>query len=221
MTEGKREATVKGTPQGGIVSPILANIYLHYVLDLWFNVKERKSFTGYMGLVRYADDFVIGTQHKHEAIKLLEDIKQRFAEFGLSLAEDKTRILEFGRYAKKNSDKQDKGKPETFDFLGFTHYCGQTRDGRFSLKLKTSRKKFNLAIKAQNQWFKSIRNRTILPNIWNTLASKLRGHYQYYGVSGNFESIQSYYNQNIKLAYKWMNRRSKRRLGITKNSLTI
>ncbi len=211
MTEGKREATVKGTPQGGIVSPILANIYLHYVLDLWFNVKERKSFTGYMGLVRYADDFVIGTQHKHEAIKLLEDIKQRFAEFGLSLAEDKTRILEFGRYAKKNSDKQDKGKPETFDFLGFTHYCGQTRDGRFSLKLKTSRKKFNLAIKAQNQWFKSIRNRTILPNIWNTLASKLRGHYQYYGVSGNFESIQSYYNQNIKLAYKWMNRRSQKK----------
>lgn len=210
MTEGKVEQTIKGTPQGGIVSPILANIYLHYVLDLWFNVKERKSITGYSGLIRYADDFVIGAQHKHEAIKLLEDIKQRFAKFGLSLAEDKTRIIEFGRFAKENNDKQDKGKPETFDFLGFTHYCGQTRDDRFVIKLKTNRKKFNLAITAQKQWFRLIRT-TKIPDIWRTLASKLRGHYQYYGVSGNFESIKNYQYQNLKLAYKWMNRRSQKK----------
>lgn len=211
MIEGKKEATLKGTPQGGIISPLLANIYLHYVLDLWFDIKERKSFTGYMGLVRYADDFVIGVQHKHEAIKLLDDIRQRFAKFGLTLAEDKTRILEFGRFVRENNDKQDKGKPKTFDFLGFTHYCGQTRDGRFALKLKTQRKKLTLAIKAQNQWFKSIRNLTTLPDIWRTFAAKLRGHYQYYGVSGNFESVRSYYDQSIKLAYKWMNRRSQKK----------
>lgn len=211
MIEGKFEATSKGTPQGGIISPLLANIYLHYVLDLWFNVKERKAIAGYAGLVRYADDFVIGVQYKHEAIKLLEDIKLRFAEFGLSLAEDKTRILEFGRFAKENSDKDDRGKPETFDFLGFTHYCGQTRDGRFALKHKTSRKKFNLAITAQNQWFKKIRNIDTLPNIWKILASKLRGHYQYYGISGNIKSTQNYYWEIINLAYKWMNRRSQKK----------
>lgn len=121
LIDKKLESTPKGTPQGGIISPILANIYLHYVLDLWFNVKEKKVFAGYMGIIRYADDFVIGVQYKNEAIKLLEDIRQRFAEFGLSLAEDKTRILEFGRFTRENSDKQGKGKPKTFDFLGFTH----------------------------------------------------------------------------------------------------
>lgn len=210
MINGKRETTSCGTPQGGIVSPLLANIYLHYVLDLWFKIKERKSFTEYMELVRYADDFVIGVKNKDDAVKILNDIKQRFAKFGLRLAEDKTRILEFGRFAKENNDKRGKGKPETFDFLGLTHYCGKTKDGRFSLKLKTQREKFNLAIKAQNQWFRSTRT-TKISDIWKVFASKLRGHYQYYGLSGNFQSIQRYYNQSIKLAYKWMNRRSQKK----------
>lgn len=210
MTEGQRENTSKGTPQGGIISPLLANIYLHYVLDLWFSIKERKSLSGYIGLVRYADDFVIGIQNRPEVSKLLSDIRQRLAKFSLSLAEGKTRILEFGRFAKENSDKEGKGKPKTFDFLGFTHYCGTTRDGRFALKLKTQRKKLYLAVKVQNQWFKLIRT-TKIPDIWKTFASKLRGHYQYYGVSGNFKSIKSYYDQNIKLAYKWLNRRSQKR----------
>ncbi len=211
MIEGKVQQTVQGTPQGGIISPILANIYLHYVLDLWFIVKEQAKLTGFAQLIRYADDFVIGVQIKLEAHKILQDIRQRFTQFGLTLAEDKTRILEFGRFAKENINKQGKGKPQTFDFLGFTHYCGQTRDGRFALKVKTSRKKFTMAKKTQNLWLKTIRNLTTLPNIWKTLTLKLQGHYQYYGLSGNFQGIKSYYEQTLKLTYKWMNRRSQKK----------
>lgn len=211
MTEGKVEAVAQGTPQGGIISPILANIYLHYVLDLWFTVKEKKELTGYAQLVRYADDFVIGVQTKQEADKIVQDIRERLAQFGLTLAEDKTRILEFGRFAKGNTKKRGEAKPKTFDFLGFTHYCSQTRDGRFSSKVKTSKKRFTVAKKAQNHWLKTVRNRTTLPNIWKILALKLQGHYQYYGVSGNFRGIKSYYEQTIKLTYKWMNRRSQKK----------
>jgi group II intron reverse transcriptase/maturase len=211
MNEGKIEKTDKGTPQGGIVSPILANIYLHYCLDLWFEVKEKQTLQGYAEMVRYADDFVIGVQHSADAQKLLEDLKQRLAKFGMELAKDKTRILEFGRFAEKNSRKQGKGKPETFDFLGFTHYCSRTKDGRFALKLTTSRKKQVASLKSQNQWLKSIRNCLPIMDIWKLLSLKLQGHYQYYGISGNFEGIQRYYEQTRKLVFKWTNRRSQKK----------
>jgi group II intron reverse transcriptase/maturase len=210
-TEGRVEKTTQGTPQGGIISPILANIYLHYVLDLWFELKEKKQVTGYIQLIRYADDFIIGTQTKQDAEKILTDIRDRLAQFGLNLAEDKTRILEFGRYAKENISKRGSGKPQTFDFLGFTHFCSQTRDGRFALKIKTSRKKYTMAKKAQNVWLRSIRNLTTLPNIWKLLALKLKGHYNYYGLSGNFQGINSYYKQTLRLTFKWMNRRSQKK----------
>ena len=211
MTEGHTEATHQGTPQGGIISPILANIYLHYVLDLWFAVKEKPTCTGYAHLVRYADDFVIGVQHRQEADKILKDIKERFAQFGLTLAEDKTRILEFGRYAAENTRKRGEGKPPAFNFLGFTHYCGKTRDGRFAHKVKTSRKKFTASLVRQKEWLRSVRNRMKLSKIWLTLALKVQGHYQYYGVSGNFDSIKSYYQETERQAYKWLNRRSQKR----------
>jgi len=211
MTGVKVEAVAQGTPQGGIISPIFANIYLHYVLDLWFTVKEKAGLNGYAQLVRYADDFVIGVQTKQEADKIVLDIRKRLAQFGLTLAEDKTRILEFGRFAKGNIKKRGVAKPKTFDFLGFTHYCSQTRDGRFATKVKTSRERFTVAKKTQNLWLKAVRNRTTLPNIWKILALKLQGHYQYYGVSGNFQGIKSYYEQTLKLTYKWMNRRSQKK----------
>jgi RNA-directed DNA polymerase len=211
MTEGKVQTTTQGTPQGGIVSPILANIYLHYVLDLWFEVKEKKQLTGFSQLIRYADDFIVGCQTRQEAEKILKDIKDRFVQFGLTLAEDKTRVLEFGRFAVENTNKRGGGKPQTFDFLGFTHYCGQTRDGRFALKITTSRKKFTLSLVKQKDWFKAIRNRIKLPKIWKALAAKLQGHYQYYGISGNFDSIKSYYQETERQAYKWMNRRSQKK----------
>ena len=211
MREGTCEPTNQGTPQGGIISPILANIYLHYVLDLWFTVKEKPSLTGFAQLVRYADDFVIGVQHRQEADKILKDIKERFAQFGLTLADDKTRILEFGRFAEENIRKRMGDKPNTFDFLGFTHYCGKTRDGRFAHKVKTSRKKFTMSMRRQKEWFKAVRCRLKLPVIWNMLALKVRGHYQYYGVSGNFERIKSYYQETERQAYKWLNRRSQKK----------
>lgn len=211
MNKGTFEHTEQGTPQGGIISPILANIYLHYVFDLWFALTEQPQRSGVAQWVRYADDFVIGVQHREEAERILKDIRERFARFGLTLAEDKTRILEFGRFAAENTSKRGERKPHTFNFLGFTHYCSQTRDGRFALKVKTSRKKFTAAIKRENRWLKAVRNLVKLPDMWNMVALKLHGHYQYYGLSGNFEGIKRYYEQMLRLTYKWMNRRSQKR----------
>lgn len=210
INSGTMETTTKGTPQGGIVSPILANIYLHYVLDLWFELKEVPKQSGHAELVRYADDFVIGAQHKAEAFRMLEDIRQRLAEFGLTLAEDKTHILEFGRFAAHNRKKRGQGKPETFDFLGFTHYCSTTRDGRFALKVKTSRKKYTAAILKQKLWLKMARTYPI-KSIWKALARKLQGHYNYYGLSGNFVAIKQFYYHTRQLVFKWLNRRSQKR----------
>lgn len=210
MAEGKLQATPQGAPQGGIISPILANIYLHYVLDLWFEIEEKPKLKGFAQLVRYADDFVIGAQYEQEAKQIIQDIKQRFAKFGLTLAQDKTRILEFGRFAQENRRKRGKGKPQTFDFLGFTHYCGKTGNGRFAVKVKTSGKKFSSSLKAMNLWLKAVRSKLELPEIWRMLALKLQGHYNYYGMSGNFNGINNFYCQTRKLAFKWTNRRSQK-----------
>ena len=205
LNEGKYEQTEEGTPQGGIVSPILANIYLHYVLDLWIEVVEKKKFTGFIKLIRYADDFIIGVQYKHEADQLLSDIRERLKKFGLELSLEKTRIIEFSRFAflKRRKD----GKSRTFDFLGFTHYRSKTRDGRDTVKLKTSWKKMKLAEMSLNSYLKKNRHK----EIWEILKAKLRGHYNYYGVSGNFVAINKYYHRTIKLVYKWKNRRSQKR----------
>lgn len=203
--------TTKGTPQGGILSPVLANIYLHYVLDLWFTNREQKSMRGYNQLIRYADDFVIGCQYQREAEAIHTDLKERLSHFGLKLSVQKTRLIEFGRFAEVNRSKRGEGKPETFDFLGFTHYCDQTRDGRFAIQVKTSRKRLNRALKDMNNWFKSVRSKVPIQALWSTLTMKLRGHYQYYGVSGNFEGIQSYYRRTRDIAHKWLNRRSQKK----------
>ncbi len=211
MEGGRYVASDKGTPQGGIISPVLANIYLHYVLDLWFEKVERKVLKGEAYLIRYADDFVICMQYENEARKVLEDLKKRLQKFGLELAGDKTRIVEFGRFASENHKRRGEGKPETIEFLGFTHYCTQTRDGRFMVRVKTSRKKMNKAIKEMNAWIKTIRNLMKLKDIWKLLKLKLQGHYNYYGLSGNFESIQRYYRRVLGLVFKWMNRRSQKR----------
>lgn len=209
--QGTVEPTNQGTPQGGTMSPVLANIYLHYVLDLWLYGKEKPQHTGSIQLVRYADDFVIGVQHHNEAKAILQHIRERFRKFGLRLAEHKTSLKEFGRFAQDNIRKRGQGKPATIDFLGFTHYCSQTRDGRFAVKVKTSRKKLSLASTRQNLWLKTNRNLRTLSVIWKSIAVKLQGHYQYYGVSGNFHSIQRYYRLTVQLLYKWMNRRSQKK----------
>lgn len=146
------------------------------VLDLWFEKAERKSLSGEAYLVRYADDFVICLQHKEEAGMVMAEMKERLRKFGLELAEDKTRIVEFGRFAEDNHRRRGEGKPGTIEFLGFTHYCTRTKDGRFMARVKTSRKKMSQAIKGMGAWLKSIRSLLKLGEIWKLLKLKLQGH---------------------------------------------
>lgn len=211
IEEGRYGKTDKGTPQGGILSPVLANIYLHYVLDLWFERKLRKEIAGYMEMVRYADDFIIGAQTKPEAEQILREVKERLKKFNLEVSAEKTRIIEFGKYAEENAKNRGKRKPGTFDFLGFTHYCSKSRRGYFLMKAKTSSKRMSNKLKEMNQWLKASRNRMKAKEIWKGLSSRLRGHYNYYGISSNSISIQTFYHQTTKLTFKWMNRRSQKK----------
>lgn len=199
--------TDKGTPQGSNLSPILSNIYLHYVLDLWFEKAIKPRARGKCYLVRFADDYICLIQYKEDAERIIEALRERFAKFELELHPEKTRVLSFGRYERENAKRQ-KRKSNTFDFLGFTHYCGVSRKGKFTVGRRTSRKKFRMRSKEMNQWLKSIRNVAKAKVWWPVLASKLRGHYQYYGVSGNMESIKRYHHLTIRLVFKWLNRRS-------------
>ena len=210
MEEGKLYATEGGTPQGGVISPVLANVYLHYVLDLWMERKVKEECRGYVEMVRYADDFVICVQYKDDAERILSELKERLAKFGLELAEEKTRRIEFGRYTRQSAEA--KGcKPESFDFLGFTYYIGKTRNGAFKVGMKTSRKKLNAKLKEMTQWIKGVRNLLPLKDLWKTLKAKLAGHFQYFGVSGNYREIRTYYNRVLSIILKWLNRRSQKK----------
>jgi hypothetical protein len=210
MEEGSLYAAVEGTPQGGVVSPILANVYLHYALDLWIEKVVKRQCKGVVEIVRYADDFVICVQYKEDAIRILGMLKERLNKFKLELAGDKTRLIEFGKFAKQNSKA--KGlPPATFNFLGFTHFIDRTRKGGFKLGRKTDGKKLRLKLKEMNQWLKASRNLYPIEEIWKTLRAKLRGHFQYYGVSGNFRSIGIFGYLTRKLTFKWLNRRSQKK----------
>ena len=210
VEEGKKYNTFKGTPQGGIISPVLTNIYLHYVLDIWVETVVKRNCNGYVELIRYADDFVIMVQKKEDTQRIVEALEKRLGKYGLELAEDKTRIIEFGRYAEENAKRRGK-KPDTFNFLGFTHFCDKSRKKRFKVGRKTGRQKFNMKIKEMNVWLRKIRNAYKVKEWWPILCAKLRGHFQYYGVSGNYGSIRRYYYLTIKLVFKWLNRRSQKK----------
>lgn len=210
MEDGEIRATETGTPQGGILSPLLANIFLHYVLDIWYTKKIKKQLKGYSGMVRYADDLVTYFQSEKEARKYAEQIRERLNKFGLKVSEEKSRVIEFGRYAWERT-KISGRKIETFDFLGFTHYCDKTRRGKFKLGRKTAKVKFRLKAKAMNVWLKRTRNRVELNVWWNKLKEKLTGHYNYYGISGNKRELSAFYSQTVRLAYKWVNRRSQKK----------
>jgi RNA-directed DNA polymerase len=203
--------TVKdeGTPQGGVISPLLANIYLHYALDLWFEKVVRPKCTGFARMIRYADDFVVCFQYEPDALKFQSELSERLGKFGLEVEPCKTRVVKFGRFAVQNA----KGKgmrPETFDFLGFTHYCGTRRDGKgFRMKRVTARKKFAAKVKAFKDWLKSARTLKTA-ELWATAKAKLRGHYNYYGVTDNLRGIGRFCAEVKKLLHKWLNRRGKR-----------
>jgi len=210
IEEGRYYQTDKGTPQGGILSPILSNIYLHYCLDLWFEKVVKKHAIGFCQLIRYADDFVACFQKVAEARAFGKDLRKRLDKYGLRVSEEKSRIIPFGRYPYLSAQKEGK-KLATFDFLGFTHYCTKTRRGYFKVGRKTSKAKFRQGIKELNQWLKSIRNMVKLQEWWEVLRIKLLGHYHYYGISGNMAQMKAYYKQAVRLAFKWANRRSQKR----------
>jgi RNA-directed DNA polymerase len=210
IESGRWVATDEGTPQGGNLSPMLANIFLHYVLDLWFEKRIKPRINGTCQLVRYADDFVCMVQHGQDAEALEVMLRQRFTQFGLTLHPEKTRTISFGRYERQNAQRQGR-KAQTFDFLGFTHYCGRSRKGHFLLGRKTSGKKFRKACKEMNSWLKQVRHVKRLSEIWSDLAAKLRGHYGYYGVSGNSRMIARFGYVTIRAVHKWLNRRSQRK----------
>ena len=208
MEDGLFKATEEGTPQGGNISPILANIYLHYALDLWFTRRFIKSCEGMVRLIRYADDFVVCFQRRSDAEQFRMELDGRLGKFGLEVAAEKTKILEFGPLAALKAKARGE-KPQTFDFLGLTHFCSRTRDGRrFRMKRKTSRKKFKAKLLAFKEWLKE--SRTLpTPELMKTAAAKLRGHFAYYGVTDNSEGIGQFNHEARKLLVKWLNRRGK------------
>ena len=210
MEEGKYYQIEKGTPQGGVLSPLLANIYLHYCLDEWFEKVVKKQVYGFCQLIRYADDFVVCFQKVAYARAFEEALRERLEKYGLRISEEKSRVIPFGRYPYQSAVKKGK-RLSTFDFLGFTHYCTKTRKGYFKLGRKTAKAKFRQRIKEINQWLKKIRNMVELKQWWEVLKVKLLGHYHYYGISGNMLEMRVFYTRTVRLAYKWINRRSQKK----------
>jgi RNA-directed DNA polymerase len=207
--DGSVTVRAEGTPQGGVISPLLANIYLHYALDLWFEKIYRKSCTGTARIIRYADDFVVCFQHKTDAERFRVELGNRLGKFGLEVEPTKTKVMEFGRFAVQNAKRRGE-RAETFDFLGLTHYCGARRDSKgFRMKRLTSRKKFGAKLKEFKEWLKKARNLKTR-EIWETAKAKLRGHYNYYGVTDNLRGISRFGQEVKKLLFKWLNRRGKK-----------
>ncbi len=209
MEAGKLYETHKGTPQGGVCSPVLANIYLHYVLDLWFEKIIKRECRGESYMVRYADDFICCFQYKDDAMRFYRSLSERLGKFNLELSQEKSKVIAFGRFAAEEARKQGKNKPDTFDFLGFTHYCSQTRRGKFCVKRKTSKKKFKAALMKMREWIKRHRD---LPfqDLLKQVRIKLQGYYRQCGITDNFTMLAKYRHEIIKLLFKWLNRRSQR-----------
>lgn len=196
----------KGTPQGGLISPVLANVYLHYVLDIWFQKVVKKHLKGDAYIVRYADDFVCFFQYENEANKFYTTLRERLKKFGLELSEDKTKIIKFGRFARERSSN---GKTDTFDFLGFTHINAKTLTGKYRVMHRTSKKKLKSKKENVKNWIK-LNMHTGVKELIEKLNRKLVGHYAYYGISGNFKSLIKF-KKFIQIAlYKALTRRSQR-----------
>jgi RNA-directed DNA polymerase len=207
LEDGKRMVNEVGTVQGGSISPLLANIYLHYVLDLWIEQWRKTQAKGDVLIVRYADDFVAGLQHRKEAEQLLEQLRERLTKFGLKLHPEKTRLIEFGRFAKQDRQARSEGKPETFNFLGFTHYCGTTPKGKFAVIRKTMRQRMLKKLKAVNLELQRRRHQPV-EDQGRYVQAVIGGHVRYYGVPYNSRAIRAFRILVIRLWQKWLSRRS-------------
>ena len=209
LEEGLRTTSEIGTVQGGSISPLLANIYLHYVFDLWIQKWRKKRARGEMIAVRFADDFIIGFQHQTDAEKFLVELRERFAEFGLDLHPEKTRLIRFGRFAAQQRHERGERKPETFDFLGFTHICGRTRKGKFTVVRRTIRKRFQAKLKAVQTELRK-RMHWPIPEQGAYLRSVALGHVRYYGVPMNGSSIRAFVRELAVFWWRILNRRSQK-----------
>ena len=209
LEDGKRISSEIGTVQGGSVSPLLANIYLHYVLDLWIEQWRKTKAKGDVIVVRFADDFIAGFQHRKEAEQLQEELGERLNQFGLKLHPEKTRLIEFGRFAAQDRHGRGEGKPESFNFLGFTHSCGTDQRGKFTVIRKTMRQRMLKKLKAVNL---ELRRRMHEPvdEQGRYIRALIRGHLNYYGVPLNSRAIRAFRTLVIRLWKKWLSRRSER-----------
>jgi RNA-directed DNA polymerase len=209
IEDGNWSQTVEGAPQGASASPLLANVYLHYVFDLWVDWWRRRHAHGEMIVVRWADDFIVGFEHQADAQRFLAELRERFAKFKLELHPDKTRLIEFGRFAAKNRQARGIGRPETFDFLGFTHICARMRDGRFWVRRITISKRMRAKLREVKDQLKRRRHQPI-PEQGQWLASVVRGYRAYYAVPGNRTAVATFRTQVTKLWHEALERRSQR-----------
>jgi RNA-directed DNA polymerase len=210
LEEGSLQHPESGTPQGGVISPLLANVYLHYVLDEWFEREVRPRLRGRAFLIRYADDFVMGFSCEDDARRVMEVLPKRFGRYGLTLHPEKTRLVAFRRPAQRRSRDDSNGEPPagTFDLLGFTHYWGRSRHGNWVVKRKTAGSRFRRAIQAITQWCRLHRHWPVAEQ-HATLSQKLRGHYAYYGITGNAVCLSRFHHEVVGIWRKWLGRRKR------------
>lgn len=209
MEDGVWSETEAGTPQGAVISPLLSNVYLHYVLDQWTD-QWRQTARGEITIVRYADDAILGFEHQDEAERYLSELKERLREYGLELNEDKTRLIRFGRFARLNRTERGEGKPEAFTFLGFQHICGKNRLGRFEVRRITDGKRRRRKLRELKQELRW-RMHAPIAKVGEWLQSVLRGYYQYHAVPGNLATLSRFRHQVARLWFRTLSQRSQRR----------
>jgi RNA-directed DNA polymerase len=207
LSRGDLKKSDEGAPQGSICSPVLANVFAHRVIDEWIEEMVKPNCKGKVELFRFADDGVICCEREEDAKRIYDALGKRLAKYKLKLNEDKTKLVEFSK--KKSARGITQG---AFDFLGFTFYLGRSQKGRVIPKLKTAGKKFRAKLSNVKIWCKTMRNRMNLKSLWKIFQSKIRGHAQYYGISHNVDKLDEFIDRATKIFYKWLNRRSQKKL---------